>query len=95
MQCSNRGTEFSPSLEETREIIVACLQQIVLCTKEFPRIEQELLPEMKGRPNLHLLSVGWEEDRVQDLMKKVLLLTLFVTVFMCECDTFQASVSDK
>ena len=71
LQCSNRGTEFAPSLEETRSIIVACLQQIVLCTNEFPRIEQELLPEMKGRRNLHLLSVGWEEGRVQALLKKV------------------------
>ena len=71
LQCSNRGTEFSPSLEETREVIISCLQQIVLCTKDFPRIEQELLPEMRGRPDLNLLSVSWEEDRVQELLKKV------------------------
>jgi hypothetical protein len=46
-------------------------QEIVLCTKEFPRVEQELLPEMRGRSNLHLLSVGWEEDRVQELARQV------------------------
>ena len=76
LQCSDNGTEFSPSLEETREIIISCLQKIVLCTKEFPRIEQELLPELRGRQNLHLLSVGWEEDHVQDLLNKVLARSL-------------------
>lgn len=69
--CSNNSVDFSPSLEDTRQILINCLQEIVLSTKQFPRVEQEILPEVKGK-SLHLLSVDWEEDHIQDLAKKAI-----------------------
>ena len=39
--------EFQPSLSETKEIMISCLQEIVESTQNFPRIEKELFPEMK------------------------------------------------
>ena len=71
LQCTNNSVEFSPSLEATRQILTNCLQEIVLSTKEFPRVEQEILPEVKGK-SLHLLSVDWEEDHIQDLVSKAI-----------------------
>ena len=36
--------EFAPPLQETKEIIISCLQEIVKSTQKFPRIEKELFP---------------------------------------------------
>ena len=66
LHCANQTVEFLPPLEQTREILVSCLQEIVMNTKEFPRVEEQLLAEKKTRP-AYLLSVGWEEDFVQDM----------------------------
>ena len=41
-----------------------------MSTKEFPRVEQDLFPDMKGRPGLCLLSVGWDEDKVVQLTEE-------------------------
>ena len=36
--------EFAPPLQETKEIIISCLQEIVKSTQKFPIIEKELFP---------------------------------------------------
>lgn len=71
LQSSHQRVEFHPSLDQTHEIISRCLQEIVMATKEFPRVEQELFPEMKGR-SMFLLSVNWEEDQVQALYRRAM-----------------------
>ena len=62
--------EFSPSLEETKVMMVDCLKEIVRNTQNFPRIEKELFPEMADL-DMFLLSVDWEEDYIQDICNKV------------------------
>ena len=62
--------QFSPSLEETKVIMVDCLKAIVRSTECFPRIEKELFPEMANL-DMYLLSVDWKEDHVQELVKNV------------------------
>lgn len=52
----NGPVEFSPSLEETKAILVECLNEIVQSTHQFPRIEKELFPEMRNT-EMHLLCV--------------------------------------
>ncbi|XP_059095302.1 dynein axonemal heavy chain 3-like [Tigriopus californicus] len=71
LQPAHQSVEFQPSLDRTHEIISRCLQEIVMATKEFPRVEQELFPEMKGR-SMFLLSVNWEEDKVQALYRRAM-----------------------
>ena len=60
------GVLFSPPLEETKEIMINCLKEIVENTQEFPRIEKEIFPDYKDE-DLFLLEVTWEEDYVQTL----------------------------
>eukprot|EP00095_Tigriopus_kingsejongensis_P002576 maker-scaffold274_size229011-snap-gene-1.23 protein:Tk02576 transcript:maker-scaffold274_size229011-snap-gene-1.23-mRNA-1 annotation:"hypothetical protein LOTGIDRAFT_210054" len=71
LQSAHQKVEFNPSLEDTHDIITSCLQEMIMVTKEFPRVEQELFPDMRGKP-LYLLSVNWEEDQVQRLYRRAM-----------------------
>ncbi len=64
---SGGSVAFSPSLSAARESIIHSLQEIVMTTKEFPRVERNLFPELKDKP-MYLLSVSWEEDEVNVMM---------------------------
>ena len=44
---SQEGVQFSPPLEQTKEIMINCLKEIVENTQNFPRIEVEIFPEYK------------------------------------------------
>ena len=61
------GVQFSPPLEETKQIMVNCLKEIAENTQKFPRIEKEIFPEYKDE-DMFLLDVTWEEDYVQQLV---------------------------
>lgn len=65
-QESGQGVQFNPPLEDTKEIMINCLKEIVENTQSFPRIEKEIFPEYKDE-ELFLLDVTWEEDYVQQL----------------------------
>ena len=62
------GVQFSPPLEETKQIMVNCLKEIAENTQKFPRIEKEIFPEYKDE-DMFLLDVTWEEDYIQKLGK--------------------------
>ena len=49
LHSANHSVEFLPALESTRDIVINCLQEVVMSTKEFPRVERELFPEFKQR----------------------------------------------
>lgn len=72
LRLEQRGgkVEFVPSLEETWQILVECLKEIVASTERFPRIETELFHEM-AQSKMYLLPVGWQEDHVQECVRKV------------------------
>jgi hypothetical protein len=69
LQCDKGHVSFSPTLKEAKDLIIRCLQEIVLSTKEFPRIEHEIFPETRDM-SLHLHSVEWNEDHVQSLVTR-------------------------
>ena len=66
------GVQFSPPLDQTKEIMINCLKEIVENTQNFPRIEKEIFPEYKEE-DIFLLDVTWEEDYVQQLGEKIFL----------------------
>ena len=64
------GVQFSPPLDQTKEIMINCLKEIVENTQNFPRIEKEIFPEYKEE-DIFLLDVTWEEDYVQQLGQRI------------------------
>ena len=64
------GVQFSPPLDQTKEIMINCLKEIVENTQNFPRIEKEIFPEYKDS-DLFLLDVTWMEDYIQELGESV------------------------
>ena len=64
------GVQFSPPLDQTKEIMINCLKEIVENTQNFPRIEKEIFPEYKEE-DIFLLDVTWEEDYVQQLGERI------------------------
>lgn len=52
-------------------MLLNCLQEVVMSTKEFPRVESQLLPDIQVRSK-YLLSVDWEEHQVQELVAKAI-----------------------
>lgn len=80
---SQEGVQFSPPLEQTKEIMINCLKEIVENTQNFPRIEVEIFPEYKDE-EMYLLDVTWEEDYVQQLGKKQNILTI-LRIFYSYC----------
>ena len=79
------GVQFSPPLDQTKEIMINCLKEIVENTQNFPRIEKEIFPEYKEE-DIFLLDVTWEEDYVQQLGKRIFIF-MFGSLSV-QCHTF-------
>ena len=80
------GVQFSPPLDQTKEIMINCLKEIVENTQNFPRIEKEIFPEYKEE-DIFLLDVTWEEDYVQQLGQHIFMFGSLTARFLGEFAT--------